>query len=450
MIGPKILKFPSKTPGDDPIVITGIGLACSLGSNREDVWKAIQRGQSGVRLTTEDDPVGPLRLPAAMIDWLDAPQLRLAGEEEQPRHALKSLRITECLVEEALEDADLPWDALDRGRFGCSISAQFGHVNLKSQTPADGQAYPEWQEEFLPCTASGVVGSRYGLHGPRLCHTTACASGLVSTIAGARALQDGQADFMLCGAADAVTELVFSSFYRMGVFSKGPDVATACKPFDRKRNGFVMGEGGSMMVLERRSHAIERGATIYAELSSSSTMCQAHHVTGLDQQSDTLSRLIGELLRKSEWQSHDVDYISAHGTGTEQNDVTELSGIRAALGEAADELLISSNKAVAGHLINAAGSLELAIAALAMRDSYAPPTMHLTDPEPVGEIDCLAQTGHVGSIDRILKLSLAFGGHLVGMGLKRFDHAAANMRQALPLVSDALVRNHWAASRTAA
>ncbi len=453
---PTILKFPDRTShapetsDGDPVVITGIGIACSLGNGREQVWQEIQRGTSGVRLTCEKDPVGSLRVPAAMVDWLDS-----ADDTTGLPASIKSIRLSDAVASEALQDAAIEWDSIERERFACSISAQFGDIDymymdkeIRNNPPAD---HPQqgWFNEFLPCSAASVIGDRYGLLGPRLCHTTACASGLVSTIAAARMLSDGQADFALCGATDAVTQLVFTAFNRMGVLSHGPDVATACKPFDKKRNGFVMGEGGAMMVLERRSHAIARGAKIYAELTASATMCQAHHVTGLDDQSQTLNYLIARIMQKSGWEDCGPQYISAHGTGTEQNDKTELLAIRESLAENADNLLVSSNKAVVGHLINAAGSIELALTAMALRDGYAPPTMHLDDPETIGNIDCLPKAGQVGPIDRALKLSLAFGGHLVGVSLSRFNESSSQ-RAPRPLVHDALIRNAPAISARAA
>ncbi len=441
---PRLLKFPTADQADqDPIVITGIGIACSLGANRETVWQEIQRGTSGVRLTREEDNVGKLRLPCAMVDWLD---------DVTPNDSIKSIRLSQTVASEALSDAAIPWDDIDRERFACSISAQFGDIGYMYMDPSERNCPPhshprrDWFKEFLPCSASSIVGNQFGLYGPRLCHTTACASGLVSAITGARMLQSDQADFALCGATDAVTELVFSAFHRMGVLSSGPDVQTACKPFDVNRNGFVMGEGGAMMVLERQSHAISRGATIYAELSASQTLCQAHHVTGLDDAADTLSELISRLVAKAGWKKSGPQYISAHGTGTEQNDRSELLAIRQSLADKADDIVISSNKAVVGHMINAAGSIELALTALALRDGFAPPTMNTTMPEAIGNIDCLPQAGVKQEIHRALKLSLAFGGHLVGIAIGRGQHEQYQ-RAAQPLVADALIREPNAISR---
>lgn len=184
-----------------------------------------------------------------------------------------------------------------------------------------------------------------------------------------------------------------------------------------------------MLVLEKRSTAIARGAKIYAELAAYQTLCQAHHVTGLDGEAETLIHLIRTLTRKAGWEEIGPQYINAHGTGTEQNDRSELTAVRAAFGDSADGIIMSSTKGVLGHLINAAGSVELALTAMALRDGYAPPTMHLTSPETTGNIDCLAQWGEQKQLDRALKLSLAFGGHLVGVALRRCpmtDHQRPN------------------------
>ena len=427
---PIILKFPTPETAPDPVVITGIGLNASLGSSREEVWQAIQAGRSGIRSLGPSDPVGGLEIPAAMVDWL-------SPEKNQ----LKSIQLTRLVAKEALEDAAIDWSQIDRNRFGCSISAQFGDIRYlyEDSNRRDSNPQDPWWNQFLPCTAPSEIASEHELFGPRVCHTTACASGLVSMMAGMRMIQDDQADLMLCGAADAIHEMVIAAFHRMGVLSTGPEPESACRPFDQTRSGFVMGEGAALLVLEKRSHAVARGAKIYAEIASSMSLGQAHHVTGLDGDSAALEYLIESLVHKAGWAETGPEYINAHGTGTEQNDFTELSAIRAALGPQADNLCMSSNKSMIGHLINAAGSVELALTALSLRDGYAPPTMHLKSPEAVGALDCLPMAGQKQLFDRALKLSLAFGGHLVGMALQHTS-LEAYRREARPLCRAARIR----------
>jgi 3-oxoacyl-[acyl-carrier-protein] synthase II len=437
------LPFPeAPQPESDPVVITGVGMGASLGSSREQVWQAIQSGRSGIRLTEARDRIGPLRLPCGMVDWLEPSGTR---SPNQP-HSLKSIRLAVHAGAEALEDAGIDWSRVDRGRFACSVAAQFGDIGycyLSEQDRPMGAESPHtgWQQEFLPSSVSDCVANQFGLYGPRLCYATACASGIVSLLSAARMIQSDQADMALAGASDAVAELILSSFYRMGVLARGEDPATACRPFDVDRGGFVMGEGAALMVLERRSHAIARGATIYAEIAAGKMLNQAHHVTSLEEDSQTLEQLIRRTVHSAGWNYRGPQYINAHGTGTQQNDLAELRAIRAALGTRADKVLASSNKAVLGHLINAAGSIELAITLLAMRDGFAPPTMHLHRPESEGAIDCLPGYGVQTELDRALKLSQAFGGHLVAIALRRCPHAE-HQRSPLPLVSDARLRSH--------
>ncbi len=435
MTTPQIIRFPERqAPDADPVVITGIGMGASVGSHREAVWQAIQTGRSGIRFTRPTDCVGSLRLPCAMVDWLP-PKAPI----------LKSIRLCHAAADEALRDAEICWPEIDRDRFAVSIAAQFGDIDYLYLTPEQRSNPPDelshpWHQQFLPCSISEHVANYYGLNGPRLCHATACASGIVSTLAATRMIQADQADMALAGASDAVAEIILAAFHRMGVLAESENAASACRPFDKSRNGFVMGEGAALLVLEKRSHAIARGAKIYAEIASGQMLCQAHHVTGLEENSSTLEQLIRRTVDKAGWSFRGPQYVNAHGTGTTQNDVCELQALRSALGDLADHLVASSNKAILGHLINAAGSIELALTALAMRDNFAPPTMHLHDPEPVGAIDCLPEYGVQMEIDRALKLSLAFGGHLVAMALRKCP-LEAHQRSALPLSPQARIRN---------
>ncbi len=442
---PVILRFPDRvSPEEDPIVITGVGIASSLGSSRESVWQNIQIGKSGIRRTNASDGVGDLQLPCGMVDWLP-----------EGSQSLKSIQLTQHAAAEALGDATIDWKKVDRQRFACSVSAQFGDIGYLFMPEGERDSKPldeykhRWWEEFLPSTPSHLIGNQFQLYGPRLCHTTACASGLISTIVAARMIRDDQADFALCGAGDAVTKLVYAAFARMGVLADDDDPTSACRPFDKHRNGFVIGEGAAMMVLEKRSTAVARGARIYAELAGAQMLNQAHHVTGLDGDAGPMEALIERLVYKAGWDYLGPQYINAHGTGTEQNDRCELQAIRTALKNRADNVLVSSNKAVLGHLINAAGSIELALTAMALRDGFVPPTMHLQSPETVGQIDCMPNLGAKVEIDRAIKLSLAFGGHLVGVALRRCP-MAEHQRPAIDLHPQALVREQKKAVRRAA
>ncbi len=403
----------------DRVVITGIGLLASVGDDREAVWTAVRQGRSAMRRLTGLPGVPDGLLIGAPVDIV------LPVPDE-----LKVFAMCDRAADEALADARLPRGSFAPERFGCSISAHMGdprwiadRIGLSHLMP---QGPTPWWHQWLPNTACSRVACRLSLHGPRLAHSTACASGLIEVLSAVRSIQNGHCDLALAGSAEAITSLFAAGFYQMRVLAEHEDPREACRPFDLHRQGFVMGEGAAMFVLERLSHAKARGVPIYAEIAGGRLLATAHHMTGLDLESESLARLISDVLHASAAEPADVGYINAHGTGTQQNDVAETKGIRRAMGRAADLLCVSSTKAVLGHLINAAGSVELAVTALAMRDGFVPPTINLTQPDPECDLDCIPLVGRRNEHLRCaLKLSVAFGGALAAVVLKRHDVALA-------------------------
>ena len=236
-----------------------------------------------------------------------------------------------------------------------------------------------------------------------------------------RAIRDHQCDIALAGSAEAIDPLFAAGFQKMRVLAEADDPSEACRPFDRHRSGFVMGEGAAMFVVERLSHALARNVPIYAEIAGGKMMADAHHMTGLDVESESLTRLITETLKRADLNPTDVGYVNAHGTGTPQNDVMETRGIRRALGSHADSVCVSALKSMLGHLVNASGSVELAITTLALRDGFVPPTLNLTDQDPECDLDCVPLVGQPRRVQSALKLALAFGGHLVAVALNRWN-----------------------------
>lgn len=401
----------------DPIVITGIGLIAAVGRNREAVWHAVCRGQSGVRSLA-----GLSDAPKALS--IGAP---VAMDAEYPGQ-LKTIALCQHVAAEALADARIDWREIDPSRFGCAISGHMGDTGWfdeqPGRVPAPHAKDLPWWSQWLPNTACSLVANRYGLEGPRLCHSTACASGLIEVLSAVRSIRDGQCDIALAGSAEAFHPLFAAGFHAMRVLATHEDPQQACRPFDSRRSGFVMGEGAAMFVIERLSHALRRDADIYAEILGGKMQAEAHHMTGLDAESETLAYLISGTLKQAKLAPENVGYINAHGTGTQQNDVVETRGIRRALGRAADRICVSSTKSMLGHLVNAAGSVELAITALALRDGFAPPTMNLTDPDPECDLDCIPLVGRRTSFEHALKLSVAFGGHMATMVLRRWNQVS--------------------------
>ena len=280
-----------------------------------------------------------------------------------------------------------------------------------------------WWHQWLPNTACSSVANRWGLNGPRLCHSTACASGLIDIISAVRAIRDDQCDIALAGSAEAVHPLVcrrISADAGVGLSRKpGPGLPAV----RRNPRGIHHGRRGGDVRPGAALPCPARGARIYAEVLGSKTLADAHHLTGLDMDSDTLVRLISETLRASNLTPRQLEYINAHGTGTQQNDLAESRGIRRALGAAADDVSVSATKSILGHLVNASGSVELAITTLAMRDGFLPPTLNLTRPDPKCDLDCIPLVGRRNQFSHAMKLSVAFGGHLAAVALRRWNDA---------------------------
>ncbi|MDA7977859.1 MAG: beta-ketoacyl-[acyl-carrier-protein] synthase family protein [Pirellulales bacterium] len=408
----------------EPVVITGIGLVTSTGLDRETAWQAIKDGRSGVQRLRGVPGIPDDFILGATVDVpTDFPGQR------------KEFPLARRAAEEAITDAGIDLANSDRDRFGCSISGVMGDTSYVNQVCGRTDLLPDphikWWEQWLPNSCCWSVAQHFGFNGPRTSHSVACASGLVDALAAVRNIQDGQCDVALTGSSFAIDSLFASGFQKMRVLAEHEDPAQASRPFDAERSGFVMGEGAAMFIVERLSHAVARGAKIYSEIAAAKMQGDAHHVTGLDQNSESLSYLISSTLRQARLRPADIGYINAHGTGTQQNDAVETRAIRDALGTAANQVCVSSTKSMIGHLVCAAGSVELAITALALRDGFFPPTINLTSPDPACDLDYLPLVGRRGAYEHALKISVAFGGHLVAFALRRWDEADSGF-----LVSD--------------
>ena len=400
----------------EPIVITGVGLITALGQDRESVWDAVRRGDCGVRKLTGVPGIPDGLMLAATADL-----------PEPNRKILKVTQLCEIAAAEAMADAIVDVEQVDRDRFGCWIGAHMGDdrgaLEVQGIPFEDLNMEANWFDQWLPNTTCAHLAHKFGLQGPGLSHSTACASGLIEMLSATRALRDGQCDIALVGSGESVTRLLAAGFYRMRVLAYDDDPTQACRPFDQNRHGFVLGEGAAMFIVERLSHALRRGAKIYAEVRSCRCLSEAHHITGLDENAATLVRLIHDTLQDARLTQEDIGYVSAHGTATEQNDMVEMRGIHRAIGHQNKSYCVSATKAMHGHLLNAAGCVELALTTLAMRDGFAPATLNLTHPDAECRFDGVPLVGKTNQFKHSLKLSLAFGGHLVSVALSRWNDA---------------------------
>jgi 3-oxoacyl-[acyl-carrier-protein] synthase II len=402
---------------DDAVVITGIGLVTPAGSDRESSWFGIREGvRAGCWLTgargglAQALPSATMRLAGAPAAWHDA---SISKRYFDPVVSL-ALRA----ADEALADAGLTERSIVPQRSGCVIGTSKG--GLKSFAAAcsafagEAEHLGRLWEQFLPDAASRYLAARYNLRGAALCPVAACATGLVCIARGAELIEQRICDVVLAGSADAsLCPSVLASFQRLGVLARpveGPE--SACRPFDRRRNGFLVGEGAALVVLERASHAASRGASWYANWLAGETAADPAHLAQLETDPRSLTHLIESVLRAARVAPDEVDYISLHGTATRQNDVCETVALKRALGPWARRACGSSLKGTIGHLLGAAGSVELAAAVLALRDGIVPPTANLREPDRECDLDYTPNEPRMRRLQTALKLSLGFGGHL--------------------------------------
>ncbi len=393
------------------VLITGIGLNTGLGEDRESSWARLRAGRHG--FTPYEHP-----------HWKVSPahfgcRVRGGCEIDVARSAF---------FDAGLPGADFPRDragvvfGLSKGRLGRLIRVHKTCREVDPESSADGLSgiLDAW-----PHAAASQISSAFGLGGPSLGPVAACATGLIAALRGAELIQRGECDVVLAGAADTSLDLfVLEAFRRMGVLARvgaGEDPGRAVRPWDRDRSGFLVGEGMAAFVLEREDHARARGILPYAEFCGGTFGADAYHMTNLNPDPSNLAGLIGRALENAGVEPSEVDHVNVHGTATKANDPLECLALRLVFGAHADRLTCSANKAQIGHLLGAAGAVELAFTALAVRDGFVPPTRNLDHPDPRCDLDGTPHVGRVLPIRAALKLSIGFGGHLAAAVLRRAD-----------------------------
>ena len=410
------------------VVVTGVGLVTGLDPRgdwtdaRERTWNAIRKGRSAVRRID----LGPASYLACSAADPHADYLESEAGIEHPRDLLEKATLG------AFRDAGLDRYDFDADRAGCLVGMSkgaVGHLAKMHATIRLGRHdSPDFASECLgygmpwPNYAASTAATWLGLRGPCLAPVAACASGLIAAIQGADLIRRGDCDLAVIGAVDASIEpTVMAAFARMKALARTDAAPSAVRPWDRRRSGFVVGEGAAILILERADHARARGVLPYAEFAGGAFGSDAHHMTDLNPDPAGLAHWIGQALRNGDASPTDLDYINVHGTATRQNDPLECRAIRRALGSHADSVSCSANKPQIGHLLGAAGAAELAITCLAIRDGFVPPTLNLDDPDPACDLDGTPHVGKNRDIGAALKISIGFGGHLAAAVLRKAD-----------------------------
>ena len=408
----------SKTFERKRVVITGIGTVTNYGDGVESFWEKLLAAQSGIDSVKSFDTTDyPSKIGSECLHF--DPSLYM-----DPKEARRNDRYTQLAVAAsrlALKDASLEdTSKLDADRFGVLIGSGIGGmltIQTQSRRLYEGgprKVSPFMIPSLIANIASGVVAIEVGARGPNYGIVSACASGTHSIGESFHMLRDGESDVMLAGGSEAaITELGYAGFCSMKAMSTSYNdtPTTASRPFDKGRDGFVMGEGSGVLVMETLEHAQSRGATIYCEIAGYSATCDAHHITSPDPEGKALGAAICSVVDEADIQPEDVSYINAHGTSTTYNDKFETGAIKKALGEAAYNLAVSSTKGMTGHLLGAAGGIESAVCALSIRDGKIPPTINYNEPDPDCDLDYVPNEMRETDVSVAICNNLGFGGH---------------------------------------
>ena len=407
------------------VVVTGLGVVTPVGNDVPTMWKNLLEGRSGVGPITRFDTKAFDSRIAGEVRGFD-PAVYLS-----PKEAKRTERFVQYAIasaKQAVADAGLKLEAEDPYKVGVVIGSGMGSLGLiEMQQDVLSARGPQKLSPFMiPMIivnmAPGHVAMQLGLKGPNLCTATACASGAHGVGEAMRIIQYGDAKVMLAGGTEScITPLAIGGFCALMALSRHNDEPTkASRPFDKLRDGFVMGEGAGVMVLEELEHAKQRGARIYAEFVGYGRTADAYHMTAPDPEGAGASRAMTDAMADAKLNAEDVTYINAHGTSTELNDKTETTAIKSALGAAARRVAISSTKSTTGHLIGAAGGVEAVISCLSVFHDLIPPTINYEVPDPACDLDYVPNAARRVRVESALSNSLGFGGHNATVIFRKF------------------------------
>ena len=406
------------------VVITGLGMVSPLGNTVQSTWDGILKGKTGVSTITRFDASAmPVRI-AAEVKNFDS---SLAVDPKEARRFDTFVLFAAEAARQAMLDSGLTiTDALAL-RAGCAIGAGIGglgHIERNRDAFLEGGARKISPFFIVGCIvnmAPGIVSMKHNLHGPNISIVTACTTGAHNIGEAARMIAYGDADVMLAGGVEMVTtELGIGGFSVIKALSaRNDDPTKASRPWDRDRDGFVLGEGAGILVLEELDHAKKRGAHIYAELIGFGMSADAFHATAPEPHARGTSQAIINALRDAKINPEEIDYINAHGTST-MADPLEIVAVKKALGQHAYQCMMSSTKSMTGHLLGAAGAVEAIFSILAIRDQVAPPTMNLDNPDEGCDLDLVPNEARQTMIDVVLSNSFGFGGTNGSLIFKRY------------------------------
>ncbi|MDM4718998.1 beta-ketoacyl-[acyl-carrier-protein] synthase family protein [Micromonospora sp. WMMA1363] len=415
-------------------VVTGVGVVAPGGASRDRFWKAITEGRTATRRITFFDP-SPFRSQIAAECDFDPVAAGLT--EAQCRRADRYVQFALACAAEAVGDAGLDLTDAERDRAGVVLgTAVGGTMALEREYVTVSDAGRHWlvdparssrylYQALVPSSLAADVACRYGLHGPAQVVPTGCTSGIDAIGYAHQLIVDGEADVVLAGAADSpISPVTVASFDAIKATTPdNDDPAHASRPFDADRHGFVLAEGAAVLVLEEAGHARRRGAHVYCEVAGYTSRSNGYHMTGLRPDGLEMGLAITAALKQSRIRPEQVSYISAHGSGTRQNDRHETAAFKRALGEAAYRVPVSSIKSMVGHSLGAIGSIEMAACALAVEFGVVPPTANWTSRDPECDLDYVPNEARELPVDVALSVGSGFGGFQSAMVFRRLSAA---------------------------
>lgn len=406
------------------VVVTGLGVISSLGFDIDTFWNSIKNGKNGIKTVEKFDISDyPTKVAAEIVDFDPTKYIDKKEARRMDRFTHFALAATKL----AFEDSKLSLDSLDKTKVGVVIGSGIGGIQtleeqanvLKEKGP--GRVSPFFVPMMIPNIAAGHIAIAYGLKGINETIVTACASSAHAIGEAYKMIQREAAEIIITGGAEAaITPLSFAGFCAMKAMSTNPDPNTACRPFDKNRDGFVMGEGGAVLILETLEHAMKRGAKVYAEIVGYGASDDAYHITAPDPESEGAILAMQRAIEDANINPEEIDYINAHGTSTPYNDKSETLAIKKVFGKHAYDLSISSTKSMTGHWLGAAGALESLISVLAIYNSFIPPTINYNTKDEECDLDYTVNKGKEKQLKYAMSNSFGFGGHNAVLIFKKY------------------------------
>lgn len=407
------------------VVITGLGAVTPIGMGKDEYWRSLEEGKNGIGLISLFDTTQHSTKIAGEVKNFD-PEKWL--DKKDARRADRAVQFAVAAADMAIEDSKLDLESIDREKFGIYIGSGEGGIGTIADNfdilfaKGPSRVSPFMVPMMLINMPAAYTAIRFGAKGPNMAVVTACAAAVHSMAEAFNTIVRGDADLMLTGGSEAaISQIAVAGFASMKALSgRNDDPATASRPFDKDRDGFVIGEGAALLVFEELEHAKKRGAHIYAEVVGYGSTCDAYHITAPDPEGDGAYRAMAQAVKKAGWKPEDVDLINAHGTSTPLNEQMESKAIKRLFGDYSGKIMVQATKSMIGHLLGAAGAAGTIAAIMAFEKGVVHPTINQLTPDPECALNTVPNKAVKAEVNNILINSFGFGGHNGVLAIQRY------------------------------